>query len=151
MSTEFWRAPDAQELGKTQSECNRSLLPGWLNKPWEAMLSIQTRTCFKPGKKTYSKKPGKPRTRILSFLTGVTSLHEPITHTQNDDPGGKGRQVNPKFLTLSVVPSSSVSGKRGVGRMCVYQKEKSKCLGYFVQRPHCPHLCASTSYKIQII
>lgn len=102
------------------------------------MLSIQTGTCFKPRKKTYSKKHGKPRTPNLSILTGVTSLYERISHAKNGDTEGKGRQVNPEFLTLSVLPSSSVSGKRGIGRMCVYQKEKSKCLSYFIQSPHCP-------------
>lgn len=50
----------------------------------------------------------------------------------------KRQTSQPKFLTLSVLPFSSVGGKWSAGRMYMYQKEKSKCLSYFIQSPHSP-------------
>ena len=83
----------------------------------------------------YSRKHEKPRTHILSFLTGVTSPYKPITLAKRMQKEKAAKSV---FLTLSVLRSSSVSEKQHVGRMCVYQKVKSKHLSYFIQSPHCP-------------
>lgn len=51
MSTELWWIHNAWEFSETQSECEVAVCKwgGW--QPWEAALSVHTRTCFEHRKK----------------------------------------------------------------------------------------------------
>lgn len=77
VSLEFLGSWDVLELSKIQSEYQVYMLHMWhLSKPWEAIISIPTRTCFQSRKKAmHHRKHERPKNDFISFWTHVTPLY----------------------------------------------------------------------------